>query len=83
MIGKRIDIDGEKFFLIPQDEAPRAMAELFCELDAGWQAKFFDEVGNISTHWGGAPAVQWETMVRWMSREGEKTLTEMAQFVEA
>lgn len=40
---KNVDID--------IDFSPEEVAELFCNLDSGKQARFFNEVGEISDSW--------------------------------
>lgn len=79
---KKMVLDGETYFLVPTDEAPRAVAEVFCDMDDCEQAEFFEQVGNVSMHWPESDT-QWCAMVNRMSIDAEETLKSMAQFLDS
>lgn len=63
-----------KGLLISDDEdMPRALAQLFVQMTADNQAKFFDELVMATNHWGARRAFQWRSMEQHLTL-GAKTL---------
>lgn len=49
-------------WLINPETAPKALAEIFCDLMADEQAEFFNMVRHLSDQWSGPATQQWRSM---------------------
>lgn len=57
---------------------PDALASVFCDMDAGQQAQFFERVASLSAAWPFA-SKQWHAMRREMSPKGLQLLSDFVE----